>query len=434
MPSATNEVDLVGIDAGQLDEDRQRVIGAEAVDVRAEARAQAREARHLPEVGEQLLDLLLELVHVPLPLHVAEKRTHARNLLGMQRIRRLLKARSWPRSRCCVYRLVRGRAAWLRASSAASERARAMIERWTRWVLHHRKSVLAVWIGLFVIGGWAASGLSTCSRTASRLPGTDAGRAENILHDHFGQKSTGSFTLVAAHRRQRGRDRPRVARGGDARGEASCRRAASSAPGRVAARGDGVDRLVARPCRREGPHRRDARGGRDDSRRAALRHRPGGDRARPRPRLLARPQGRRALHRDPDRVPAARSSSSGRSRSCCRCIFAAGLDPGHARDRLDLREEHGALDLHAEHGDADRPRHRGRLLAADGLPLPGGAPRAALARGGRRPARWRRPGAPSSSAAPRSRSGSRCCSSCRCRSCAASASASRSRSSPSSAR
>jgi hypothetical protein len=32
-----------------------------------------------------------------------------------------------------------------------------MIERWTRWVLHHRKSILAAWIALFVIGGWAAS-------------------------------------------------------------------------------------------------------------------------------------------------------------------------------------------------------------------------------------------------------------------------------------
>ena len=72
-----------------------------------------------------------------------------------------------------------------------------MIERWTRWVLHHRKSVLATWIALFVIGGWAASGLSSLLTNRFTLPGTDAGRAETILHDHFGQKSTGSFTLVA---------------------------------------------------------------------------------------------------------------------------------------------------------------------------------------------------------------------------------------------
>jgi RND superfamily putative drug exporter len=72
-----------------------------------------------------------------------------------------------------------------------------MMERWTRWVLHHRKTILALWIGLFVIGGWAASGLSSLLTNRFTLPGTDAGRAENILHDHFGQKSTGSFTLVA---------------------------------------------------------------------------------------------------------------------------------------------------------------------------------------------------------------------------------------------
>jgi RND superfamily putative drug exporter len=72
-----------------------------------------------------------------------------------------------------------------------------MMERWTRWVLHHRKTILALWIGLFVIGGWASSGLSSLLTNRFTLPGTDAGRAESILHDHFGQKSTGSFTLVA---------------------------------------------------------------------------------------------------------------------------------------------------------------------------------------------------------------------------------------------
>jgi uncharacterized membrane protein YdfJ with MMPL/SSD domain len=72
-----------------------------------------------------------------------------------------------------------------------------MLVRWTRWVLHHRKSILAGWIVLFVIGGWAASGLSDLLTNRFTLPGTDAGRAETILHDHFGQRSTGSFTFVA---------------------------------------------------------------------------------------------------------------------------------------------------------------------------------------------------------------------------------------------
>src|SRR5262249_9141074 len=72
-----------------------------------------------------------------------------------------------------------------------------MLERWTHWVLNHRKSVLAVWIVLFLLGGFAAKGLSSLLTNRFTLPGTDAGRAETILHDDFGQRSTGSFTFVA---------------------------------------------------------------------------------------------------------------------------------------------------------------------------------------------------------------------------------------------
>ena len=72
-----------------------------------------------------------------------------------------------------------------------------MLDRWTHWVLHHRKTILAVWIALFLVGGWAASGLSSLLTNRFTLPGTDAGRAETILRDKFGQRSTGSFTIVA---------------------------------------------------------------------------------------------------------------------------------------------------------------------------------------------------------------------------------------------
>src|SRR5215218_7910384 len=72
-----------------------------------------------------------------------------------------------------------------------------MLDRWTHWVLHHRKTILTLWIVLFVLGGWAASGLSSLLTNRFTLPGTDAGRAEAILHDDFGQRSTGSFTFVA---------------------------------------------------------------------------------------------------------------------------------------------------------------------------------------------------------------------------------------------
>src|SRR5262245_47582081 len=72
-----------------------------------------------------------------------------------------------------------------------------MLDRWTRWVLHHRNTILAFWIALFLVCGWASSGLADLLTNRFTLPGTDAGRAEDILHDSFGQHSTGSFTFVA---------------------------------------------------------------------------------------------------------------------------------------------------------------------------------------------------------------------------------------------
>jgi putative drug exporter of the RND superfamily len=70
------------------------------------------------------------------------------------------------------------------------------MERWTRIVIRLRWIVLAAWIGLFLVGGMAASGLSDLLTNRFTLPGTDTQRTETILQDHFGQRSTGSFTLV----------------------------------------------------------------------------------------------------------------------------------------------------------------------------------------------------------------------------------------------
>jgi RND superfamily putative drug exporter len=72
-----------------------------------------------------------------------------------------------------------------------------MIDRVTRFVLHHRRTVLAVWLVAVVAAGMAASGLSGLLTNRFTLPGTDSERAETILKDHFGQRSTGSFTFVA---------------------------------------------------------------------------------------------------------------------------------------------------------------------------------------------------------------------------------------------
>ncbi len=75
------------------------------------------------------------------------------------------------------------------------------MERLTRVVLRHRWLVLAGWIAIVAVCGFASSGLSDLLTNRFTLPGTDTARAETILEEQFGQRSTGSFTLVVAGRR-----------------------------------------------------------------------------------------------------------------------------------------------------------------------------------------------------------------------------------------
>jgi RND superfamily putative drug exporter len=70
------------------------------------------------------------------------------------------------------------------------------MEALTRLVLRHRRLVLTAWIAVFLVCGLASSQLSELLTNRFRLPGTDTRRAEVILEEHFGQRSTGSFTLV----------------------------------------------------------------------------------------------------------------------------------------------------------------------------------------------------------------------------------------------
>src|SRR5262245_46093798 len=70
------------------------------------------------------------------------------------------------------------------------------MERWTRFVLRHRLPVRGAWIMVFLVAGFASSRLADLLTNRFVLPGTDSQRAERILEDRFGQRSTGSFTVV----------------------------------------------------------------------------------------------------------------------------------------------------------------------------------------------------------------------------------------------
>jgi RND superfamily putative drug exporter len=56
--------------------------------------------------------------------------------------------------------------------------------------------VVVIWTVVVLVGMYATSGLSDLLTNRFALPGTDTGRAEKILHDHYGQKTVGSFTVV----------------------------------------------------------------------------------------------------------------------------------------------------------------------------------------------------------------------------------------------
>ena len=70
------------------------------------------------------------------------------------------------------------------------------MERLTQGVLRHRWPVLVGWLAVFAVAALASSRLSGLLTNRFALPGTDTARAETILRDHFGQRSTGSFTVV----------------------------------------------------------------------------------------------------------------------------------------------------------------------------------------------------------------------------------------------
>jgi RND superfamily putative drug exporter len=71
------------------------------------------------------------------------------------------------------------------------------MERWTHRMIRLRWPVLAIWVVILFGSVVAMSGLSDLLTNRFSLPGTDTERAENVLEEHFGQKTTGSFSLIA---------------------------------------------------------------------------------------------------------------------------------------------------------------------------------------------------------------------------------------------
>ncbi len=56
--------------------------------------------------------------------------------------------------------------------------------------------MLCVWIAIFFVSVIASSGLADLLTNRFTLPGTDTARADKILEEQFGEKATGSFSIV----------------------------------------------------------------------------------------------------------------------------------------------------------------------------------------------------------------------------------------------
>ena len=72
-----------------------------------------------------------------------------------------------------------------------------LIGRWTRTMIRFRWAVIAAWLVILFGSVVAMQGLSSLSTDRSSLPGTETEKANQILEEHFGQKPTGSFIIVA---------------------------------------------------------------------------------------------------------------------------------------------------------------------------------------------------------------------------------------------
>ena len=71
-----------------------------------------------------------------------------------------------------------------------------MPERWTRVVIRWRIVVIALWVGVVIVGVIAAGRLPGLLSTSLAVPGARSEQADAILTQHFGENIEGTFTVV----------------------------------------------------------------------------------------------------------------------------------------------------------------------------------------------------------------------------------------------
>jgi uncharacterized membrane protein YdfJ with MMPL/SSD domain len=71
------------------------------------------------------------------------------------------------------------------------------MSRWSDFVIAHRGRILAVWLVLFLLGGYAASNVGDLLSNRFSVPGSESERGLDLLKDRMNDRSDGAFTLVA---------------------------------------------------------------------------------------------------------------------------------------------------------------------------------------------------------------------------------------------
>ena len=71
-----------------------------------------------------------------------------------------------------------------------------MHERWIQAATRWRLIVIAIWIGIAVVGAIAATRLPDLLTTSLAVPGSASQEADALLAAHFAENTEGSFTVV----------------------------------------------------------------------------------------------------------------------------------------------------------------------------------------------------------------------------------------------
>ena len=80
------------------------------------------------------------------------------------------------------------------------------MQRWTSFVIRHRRAVLLAWLVVFVLGGIGASKVGALLSNRFSVPGSEAERGLNVAKLRFGEHGDGDFTLVLQATRGSSRD------------------------------------------------------------------------------------------------------------------------------------------------------------------------------------------------------------------------------------